>query len=672
LLLHPDRKIMLATSILIADVDSESAHELALHVEAFGYRVVGVACSSEDALARIQELEPDLVLMNICLRGAIDGIETGNLIRTYRNIPIIYLVDTSGYDTIRRAGATEPFGYIFQPYDEKRIFATLETALIRHELESKLHESRQWLNTTLTSIGDGVIATDENGRVRFINLVALEQTGWRHAEAVGKSLPEVFPLINEVSRTPIDLLGISAGSVAHQKGASGILLSRYGKPITVETKITSIQDGRGQVHGRVLVFRDVTRQREILQEIRRQADRAEALVDVASQINSHLELDAVLSAICEITNRVIRASATAVLLQHPQKDVFQNMAAKSDDPALAAYEGIHFEIPMAVFNAMLSRGRPVHVIQDLHEFEAQPYFAEYRKMDIRTLAIAALFQEGHLTGVLVSLFSHKPKTLLEDDVLLLKGLADQASSAIEHAELFEQVRAGRERQRRLTKSLVDIQETERRRIARELHDHLGQSLTGLQFMLETAKNKAQVPQRTELEQIQEAVSEIIRDVREMSLNLRPSMLDDMGLVPTLLWHFDRYTSQTGIHVNFQYEEFPRRIPLEIETAAYRIVQEALTNVARHAQVQEVFVGLVMQDDTLWVEILDNGRGFDPIAEPDRPSSGLSGMRERADLLGGYLLVESFLHQGTQILAALPLSDQPLERRKHERYSGAGG
>ena len=172
-------------------------------------------------------------------------------------------------------------------------------------------------------------------------------------------------------------------------------------------------------------------------------------------------------------------------------------------------------------------------------------------------------------------------------------------------------------------------------------------------------------------QDQEAVSEIIRDVREMSLNLRPSMLDDMGLVPTLLWHFNRYTGQTGIHVNFQYDEFPRRVPLEIETAAYRIVQEALTNTARHAQVQEVFVGLVIQDDKLWVEILDNGKGFDANAEPDRPSSGLSGMRERAGLLGGYLLVESFIDQGTQIIAALPLTDQPLERRKHERYRAAG-
>ena len=162
--------------------------------------------------------------------------------------------------------------------------------------------------------------------------------------------------------------------------------------------------------------------------------------------------------------------------------------------------------------------------------------------------------------------------LIEDEIALLRGLSDQAASAIENAELFDQVQVGRERQRKLSKSLVDIQEAERRHIAQELHDHLGQILTGLQFMLESTKQQATGQQRSNLEEVQASVSDIIRQVREMSLNLRPSMLDDMGLVPTLIWHFDRYTNQTGIRVNFQRKAIPERLPLEIETAAYRIIQ----------------------------------------------------------------------------------------------------
>jgi signal transduction histidine kinase len=157
----------------------------------------------------------------------------------------------------------------------------------------------------------------------------------------------------------------------------------------------------------------------------------------------------------------------------------------------------------------------------------------------------------------------------------------------------------------------------------------------------------------------------------MSLNLRPSILDDLGLVPTLQWHLDRYTSQTGIHVIFECDEFPERFPTEIEITAYRIVQEALTNVARHAQIKEVFVGLVLQVNTLWVEVLDKGKGFDSSVDFDKPTSGLGGMQERASLAGGYLTIRTFINQGTQILAALPITGKPLERRNHDRNRSTG-
>ncbi len=565
-----------------------------------------------------------------------------------------------------------PFGYIFRPFDDKQIFAIIETALIRHQLESKLQQSRQWLNTTLTSIGDGVIAIDEQGLVRFINPVAMEDTGWNHTDAIGKPLAEIFSFVDENSRQPIDLLGVENKlSAASRRGFEGLLLPKNKTPIPVEANITFIKDGKGKIYGMVLVFRDVTQQREAMQEIKRQANRTEALLQVASQLNSQLELEIVLKTICEITNRSIKASGTALLLQGARKENFRLMAGISEDFTMQAYRGIRFEVPREFFQALLSRQNPVLLLQDVQNNPHLPYTEVIKKMDIKTLAVAALFRGNHLIGALISAFIQKPKTLPEDETTLLRGLADQASSAIKNAELFEQVRAGRERQRKLAKSLVDIQEAERRHIAKELHDHLGQLLTGLQFMLESTKNQANGTQRSNLEEIQNSVSDIIRQVREMSLNLRPSMLDDMGLLPTLLWHIDRYTNQTGIRVNFQYDEIPKRLPAEIETAAYRIVQEALTNVARYAQVNEVFVGLVMQEKTLWVEILDNGKGFDTSLEVDKPSSGISGMRERASLVGGYLLVESFLNQGTQIVAALPLTGQPLERRKYDRYRTAG-
>jgi signal transduction histidine kinase len=292
-------------------------------------------------------------------------------------------------------------------------------------------------------------------------------------------------------------------------------------------------------------------------------------------------------------------------------------------------------------------------------------------LKIRSLAIATLFRNENVIGVLVCGSVGDVRNFSQDELELLKGLADHVSVAISNASLFEQVRQGRERQRKLAKGLIEVQEAERRKIARDLHDQLGQGLTGLQIMLESTKNKAEDPLAERLAEIQKVVGDIIMQVREMSLSLRPSMLDDIGLLPTLKWHFERYSVQTGIKVNFRSDEIPFRFPAEIETTAYRITQEALTNVARYAQVDEVFVGLTLQKDTLWVDVVDRGRGFDVSTVVEKPTAGLGGMRERANLVGGYLAVNSYLNQGTQILAALPLTNQPLERRRNDRNSPPG-
>ena len=659
---------MSVTDILIVEDNKTVVQELRKQLDMLGYRVVDVASSGQEAIEKTKTLCPHIVLMNIRLKGTIDGLQTSNDIRNDYDTPVIYMMDYGSQATIRRAGSTGPFGYIFRPFDGKQIFATIEIAVIRHRLERQLRQSRQWLNTTLTSIGDGVIATDEQGSVRFINPMAMEHTGWHHTHAIGKPLSEVFSLVEERTQEPIDILDHQnkLSREISKNGFDALLIRKNGMPVPVEVNITYIDDGKGKVHGMVLIFRDVTQQREVMQEIQRQANRTQALLQVASQLNSHLELKTVLKTICDITNRAIRATGTTVVLQIVPKDVFRVMAAISHDPELKASQDAQFEVPKEIFEGLLTRENPVVVIRDVQEEPALPYFEGFKKADVRTVAIAALFRGNDLIGALVSAFTRQPKILPEDEIALLRGLADQASSAIENAELFEQVRAGRERQRKLAKSLVDIQEAERRHIARELHDHLGQLLTGLQFMLETTKSQSSGKQRSNLEEIQSSVTDIIGQVREMSLNLRPSMLDDMGLVPTLKWHFERFTRQTGIHINFKSDEVLNRFPADIETAAYRIVQEALTNVARHARVKSVFVGLAIQEEALWVEVVDHGQGFDASAILERPSSGLVGMRERAELAGGYLVVRSVLEQGTQVIAALPILENRLERRKYVR------
>jgi len=361
-------------------------------------------------------------------------------------------------------------------------------------------------------------------------------------------------------------------------------------------------------------------------------------------------------------------------LINSKKDAYYQIAITGKLASLQRHKNVHFEIPAPFVDAVISAQRQAVFIDDIQSLKKDlPYVHLFHDENIQSMVIAGIFHQQDLLGVIISISNKLPKLPQNVDFELLKGLTDQAAIAITNANLFKQVQIGREYQQKLAKSIVNVQEEERRHIARELHDHLGQILTGLQFMLENAKNQSGDKQRADIEEIQKTIGEVIGQVREMSLNLRPGMLDDIGLLPTLQWHVERFTSQTGIHVNFKSYEFEGRFPPEVETAAYRIIQEALTNTARHSKVKEVFVGLVVQDETLWIEILDQGIGFDSSAVMKKPTSGLSGMRERASLVGGYIVIESFVNQGTQIVAALPLTDKPLERRKIDRNNrGLGG
>jgi PAS domain S-box-containing protein len=208
----------------------------------------------------------------------------------------------------------------------------------------------------------------------------------------------------------------------------------------------------------------------------------------------------------------------------------------------------------------------------------------------------------------------------------------------------------------LSRNLVQIQEEERRTIARELHDEIGQSLTVLKLLLDRTKRLPPENIESPLAEAEALVNGLMAQVRNLSLDLRPGMLDDLGLLPTLLWHFDNYMAKTQIKVNFKHSGLQIRFPPELRVAAYRIIQEALTNVARHAGVPEVDVAVWFDQKTLWIRVQDKGNGFNITAISPGTSGGLFGMRERAHSLEGELTIDSTPGMGTNIIARLPLSD----------------
>jgi PAS domain S-box-containing protein len=207
----------------------------------------------------------------------------------------------------------------------------------------------------------------------------------------------------------------------------------------------------------------------------------------------------------------------------------------------------------------------------------------------------------------------------------------------------------------LSVRLLEVQETERKHLARELHDEIGQSLTGLRLLLRLNEDSPPDTLKTRFEQARTIVDDLLASVRRLSFDLRPADLDQLGLLPALLALFERYTTQTGVLVDFKHQGVEERFASQVETGAYRIVQEALTNAARHAGVAGVTVRVWADADKLNLQVGDRGCGFDPeVALKEPRSSGLIGMQERILLLGGRVTIESSPGAGTTITAELPL------------------
>jgi len=241
----------------------------------------------------------------------------------------------------------------------------------------------------------------------------------------------------------------------------------------------------------------------------------------------------------------------------------------------------------------------------------------------------------------------------ETERALLCSLADLLRIALDRRQAQEALRESYERIQELT----DSSEAERAHLARELHDEVGQGLTAIRLLLSAAQQAKARPAAATLKKADAAIDDLMKRVREMSITLRPPHLDILGLPLTVSWHTQCFTEQTGVRVVFRHRGIDRRFAPRVELAAFRIVQESLTNVARHAGVARATVSIWANDALLFLQIEDKGKGFDPATmDAGRSGVGLLGMQERACLLGGALTVESAPGAGTTIRAELPLGD----------------
>jgi two-component system cell cycle sensor histidine kinase/response regulator CckA len=214
---------MQKAKILIVEDERIVASDLRNRIEQLGYSVVGMASTGEEAIETAFATQPDLVLMDITLRGKIDGVEAADQIRRLYEVPVVYVTAHSDEHTLQRAKITEPFGYVLKPFEERELHTTMEMALYKSSTDRRLRDNERWLATTMSTITDAVITTDRSGKIRLMNAVAEEFVEWTQADALGRDVMEVC-VFREAETGP------AGESIAR----SGVVIGRYGRSTAVK------------------------------------------------------------------------------------------------------------------------------------------------------------------------------------------------------------------------------------------------------------------------------------------------------------------------------------------------------------------------------------------------------------------------------------------------------
>lgn len=277
---------MAEANILVVEDEAIVAKDLQNRLKKFGYSVPAIASSGHEAIHKAVEIKPDLVLMDVRLKGQMDGIEAAEEIHKHLDIPIIYLTAYADENTLERAKITDPFGYLLKPFKERELQTNIEIALTKHRLEKQLKANQQWLSTLLNSISDGVIASDINQIVTFMNPIAEKLTGWQQEEALGKNISEIFKIVDVKTRQPLENAlkkVIQSGEVASLSGTT-ILIAKNGRETPIDDSASPIKDDKDKITGAVLVFRDVTERQQAI-EARQKQLKQEQLVAQLEQLN---------------------------------------------------------------------------------------------------------------------------------------------------------------------------------------------------------------------------------------------------------------------------------------------------------------------------------------------------------------------------------------------------
>lgn len=529
-------------------------------------------------------------------------------------------------------------------------------AALTAQLEAQ--HARDDLRAVIDGLSDELIVVGLDFRVQQANKAAQQQRG-NGKDLVGDSCYKLFhneyPCEPPDGECPIAKVLATSDSVkvthAHQNVHNG--QKRY-----IDVVASPMRDSAGRITRVVELLRDVTDEKKIEESLVRRNQQLAILNAVATTVNQSLNLEDILGRALDEVLRLTEIDVGAIFLQ---EETLGNLE-------LLAYRGLSEEAARLASRlgmldgscgGVLEAGQII-VVPDLSRYRGRRADSLKREK-LSTLVHVPLTAKGCILGIMC-VGTRRQREFGPEEQELLTAIGSQIAVAIENARLYAEVQHKEQLRGQLLKKVIAVQEEERKRIARELHDDASQALTALLYAAEGGMDMNELAEVKEmLEGMRDLTVRTLDGVHKLIFDLRPTMLDHLGLVPALRWFAQSRLEPTGVHVTIEEKSTPRRLPTEVETALFRVVQEAITNIARHAAARNVHISFDFDDEAAMVYVEDDGIGFDMVELALSPDSGrglgLMGMHERVELLEGEVEIITARGCGTQVHIRVPIGER---------------
>lgn len=520
------------------------------------------------------------------------------------------------------------------------------------------------LQDIIDGVEDDLLIINSEYQVKFANSIICRKLPEGIESIIGKYCYEVFQGEDEPCRTPsweCPLVQV------WQNGNPAVLVHSYhsldiGTISDKYVKITMwpLKDNYGNINAVVELRRDVTAERELERAILRRHYHLSTLSHISSAVSGLSDLNAILNVILDAVLQIFRGSVGGILLYDDQ---VQKLCYKAYSGLSAKYiREMCLNLGEGIAGKVAQTGEPI-LLEDISKDPNAARPDLISKEGLKGFVSVPLKAKEKVVGVM-NIASAHPGKFATDDMYLLNSIGYQLGTAIEQAKLYQRLSEAKERYQILLRQALTIQEEERKRIARELHDETGQELTALSLNLQAISEMMEMSGVEDVDikgLLKKTHSIAVRSsagLTRLIRELRPTLLDTLGLPAALRHLAETNLTPQGINVSTKFKGVEQRLSSEIDLTLFRITQEAISNIVRHSEAKKVAISLECDANECILRVEDNGKGFDvsqiKSIDASGRGAGLFGMKERVTLVGGRCAIDSRSGKGTKVVAKVPI------------------